>query len=363
MATLTLIDNRMAPQNFTEAMELARWLAKSNRVPEEYQGQPENCLLAILWGAEVGLGALQAMSDLAFMDGRPALYGDAMLALVLGSGLCESFHEECDGKVAICRVRRKGWQVVERTFSVTDAMLAGLWEGSDAWHKYPNRMLQMRARAWALRDVFADVLRGVRSAEEVNDYAGREPSVQSAQQVQSPAAQEVTGVSPVNVSAAPAAKAEEPQPAGADASKKAAASTRTCPQHKFEEHFEKIAEILRTGKHTVEQCIAEVKKHGVSLTDEQVARLKAIENESKEAANQDTPQKKEPLKVVASKGEYPQNQFEAKLDGWVKVIISGRQSYENLLVFLNSRGTPLSDEQRAALKEAIEQARNEEKAA
>src|SRR5690606_39168844 len=37
------------------------------------------------------------------------------------------------------------------------------------WTQYPKRMRQMRARAFALRDVFPDVLRGMPIAEAVMD--------------------------------------------------------------------------------------------------------------------------------------------------------------------------------------------------
>ena len=38
------------------------------------------------------------------------------------------------------------------------------------WTQYPKRMRQMRARAFALRDVFADILKGMPIAEELQDY-------------------------------------------------------------------------------------------------------------------------------------------------------------------------------------------------
>ena len=50
-----------------------------------------------------------------------------------------------------------------------DAKRAGLYGKQGPWQQYPKRMLQMRARAWALRDVFPDVLRGVHVAEEAQD--------------------------------------------------------------------------------------------------------------------------------------------------------------------------------------------------
>jgi hypothetical protein len=53
-----------------------------------------------------------------------------------------------------------------RTFSVADAIRAGLWRKPGPWCDYPRRMLQMRARAFALRDAFPDVLGGLYLREE-----------------------------------------------------------------------------------------------------------------------------------------------------------------------------------------------------
>ena len=61
-----------------------------------------------------------------------------------------------------------------REFSMQDAKQAGLTGKQGPWSQYPRRMLQMRARAFALRDVFADVLRGVHVAEEAQDISERD---------------------------------------------------------------------------------------------------------------------------------------------------------------------------------------------
>jgi len=54
-------------------------------------------------------------------------------------------------------------------FSMADAARAGLKGKSGPWQQYPQRMLQMRARGFALRDAFPDVLRGLISAEVAMD--------------------------------------------------------------------------------------------------------------------------------------------------------------------------------------------------
>jgi hypothetical protein len=145
---------------------------------------PEACMIAILHGLEVGLSPMQALQRIAVVNGRPAIWGDGALALVQASGLADSITESVAGEkpeewVASCTVLRRGErQTVTRTFCVADARRARLWGKAGPWSEYPQRMLQMRARAFALRDVFADVLGGLYLREELPDAEepqGRNP--------------------------------------------------------------------------------------------------------------------------------------------------------------------------------------------
>lgn len=159
-----------APTTFEQAIQFAGYLAESDLVPKDFKGKPGNCIIAMQWGAEIGMQPLQAIQNIACINGRPALWGDAMIALVRGSSVCDYIREEDDGSVATCRVKRKGDQVEHvRTFSMDDAKHAGLIGKQGPWSQYPKRMRQMRARAFALRDVFPDVLRGMAMAEEQMD--------------------------------------------------------------------------------------------------------------------------------------------------------------------------------------------------
>lgn len=160
----------LAPQSLDEAMRFADILATSSIVPKDFANNPGNILVAIQWGMELGLQPMQAMQSIAVINGRPALWGDAVIGLVRGSPLCEYIHEEDDGETATCRVKRRGEVEQVRTFSMADAKAAGLSGKVGPWTSYPKRMRQMRARSFALRDVFPDVLRGMPVAEEVQDY-------------------------------------------------------------------------------------------------------------------------------------------------------------------------------------------------
>jgi hypothetical protein len=159
----------LSPRTFEQALTFADYLADSDMVPKDFKGRPGNCLIAMQWGAELGLKPLQALQNLAIINGRPSLWGDAVIALVRASPLCEFVIETDDGTTATCRVKRRGEPEQSRTFGVDDAKAAGLQGKQGPWSQYPKRMRQMRARAFALRDVFPDVLRGLPVAEEVMD--------------------------------------------------------------------------------------------------------------------------------------------------------------------------------------------------
>ena len=178
MTTEISIQNQprgLALQSFRDAMQFGETVANSEFAPKDFRGKPASCMLAIQAGAEIGLAPLQALQSIAVVNGRPAVFGDAALAVVKASPVCEYVIEQVEGDgeqmVATCTAQRRGYpQSTVVKFTVADAKKAGLWGKSGPWTQYPKRMLQMRARGFALRDAFPDVLKGLVTAEEAQDY-------------------------------------------------------------------------------------------------------------------------------------------------------------------------------------------------
>lgn len=164
---------RFEPASFAELKEFAVMCSKSGMVPVAYKDAPDAILVAFQMGAELGLKPLQALQNIAVINGRPSVWGDAILALVLSHPECIDVRESMDeaGTLASCTVLRRGREPVTREFSMADAKTAGLTGKQGPWQTYPRRMLAMRARAFACRDAFADALRGITSAEEAGDLA------------------------------------------------------------------------------------------------------------------------------------------------------------------------------------------------
>lgn len=163
----------LVPANYDDAIKISRTLAASKLVPKDYQAQPENVFVAIAWGQELGLAPLQSLQNIAVINGRPAIWGDAALAVCMAHPDFEDIEEKIEGsgdsRIATCTIKRKGRTPVVRTFSVADAKKAGLWGKQGPWQQYPDRMQQLRARGFGLRDAFPDAMRGFRIAEEVQD--------------------------------------------------------------------------------------------------------------------------------------------------------------------------------------------------
>lgn len=145
---------------------------------------PQQAFILLAAGFEAGLGFTATCKNVMLVNNKPAIWGDAALALVRRSELCGGVAEDAVGtgdelaaRCSVIRFRRDysrasvcDPETITRTFSIADAKKAGLWGKSGPWSQYPKRMLAMRARAFALRDSFPDLLMGLGVIEEHDDY-------------------------------------------------------------------------------------------------------------------------------------------------------------------------------------------------
>lgn len=158
----------LVPQSLDEAFRVAQAIAISGLAPKGME-KPEQVMVAIMAGAELGFAPFQSLQSFAVVNGRPTLWGDGLVAIVRRNGC--SIREWHEGETAMCEVVRPDTgETIVRQFSQSDAIKAGLAGKAGPWTQYPQRMRAMRARAWAVRDGCADMLRGFQVAEEVEDY-------------------------------------------------------------------------------------------------------------------------------------------------------------------------------------------------
>jgi hypothetical protein len=203
----------VAPQSLDEAWRWAQAAALSTLVPKDYRNRPADILVAVQMGVEIGLPPMTALQSIAVINGRPGVFGDGVPALVMTSPLYgghDQFYEvlnphyadaaidappdatapvmyqrvevvgaadlQDDATRAVCvfeRLRTRDAtdrpRVFRATFSIADAKRAGLWTKEGPWQTYPARMLAWRALGFAARAAFPDVLKGLRTVEELRD--------------------------------------------------------------------------------------------------------------------------------------------------------------------------------------------------
>lgn len=205
-SSLEMTPTGLVLTNLDEMYRFAQYVSASPFAPKDMR-DPVSIVVAIQYGAELGLSMMAALANIAVINGKPSIYGDAMLALVRASGLLQEFSEglvvKVDGKLActcakwaregecihsraaiipfsrpgeervgVCFAHRKGTAEGNlRTFGVVDAKIAGLWGKSGPWSTAPDRMLMFRPRGFVLRDEFSDVLKGLISREEAMDFS------------------------------------------------------------------------------------------------------------------------------------------------------------------------------------------------
>jgi hypothetical protein len=156
--------------SFEDLYRFGKAVIESGLAPGSFR-KPEQVMVAVQFGAELGIGPMQALQSIAVIGGRPSLMVEPALSLVRRSGLLDGLTEEWTGKgdERCYRVSlQRGSEICTREFRMQDAQRAKLSD-KDVWKSYPDRMLRARAIGFALRDLFPDVLRGIGIAEEQSD--------------------------------------------------------------------------------------------------------------------------------------------------------------------------------------------------
>ena len=193
------MSGQLSPKDLDQAYRLAQAVNRAGMAPYGME-TAEKVMIALMTGLEVGMPPMMAVQSIAIINKRPCIWGDGLIGIVRSSKECMYVKEWIDGegddRIAVCETKRRGEkEPVKRTFSVDDAKRAGLWQdearvtrrrkdgssyetdNDSPWYKYPQRMLQMRARAWCLRDVYADIIRGIQVREEVEDHIGADNAI------------------------------------------------------------------------------------------------------------------------------------------------------------------------------------------
>lgn len=138
---------------FTLACQMAKGLASSTIVPQAYQKNEANCLVALELANRMGQSPLQVMQSLDVIQGTPAWRGKALIGMVNQShkydeDLHFEYTKDKDGNVKGCYAwtTLNGHEVKGTEFTYAMAESQGLFKKNNSyWNKEPELMLAYRA--------------------------------------------------------------------------------------------------------------------------------------------------------------------------------------------------------------------------
>lgn len=160
--------------NLQVKLQMAGTLLKSGLIPNHFR-TPEAVLTAILYGQEIGLSPMQSVLSVTVIQGKPCLDAAGLKAKCLQHG---GRFETITWTDKTCKLRgiRGDWKE-EIEFTFGDAQKMGL-AAKDNWTRMPKQMLYARAVSMLIRNMFADVIKGFYSKEEMLDSIDVTPAAQ-----------------------------------------------------------------------------------------------------------------------------------------------------------------------------------------
>lgn len=177
------------PEGIASAYQVAALVARSGLAPKGLQDKPQDILLVLWHGKEMGLSAMQSLSQLYAIHGRVTQAAELMRARCLQRpDICLRFAVvEASDTSATVETQRAGDELRRTTFTIEQAKKAGLTERDDNWRKYPEDKLVARATSRAARRYFPDILGPVvYTPEEIEESTREERNVTPGAPVQPP---------------------------------------------------------------------------------------------------------------------------------------------------------------------------------
>ena len=153
-------------------------LAASTLVPQQFQNNVPNCLIALEMAQRIGASPLMVMQNLYVVHGRPGWSAKFLIASFNQCGRFSAirFRWQGEGKGddwgcrAYATERENGKEIQGPLITIGLAKKEG-WhqKNGSKWQTIPELMLQYRAAAWMVNTHAPEISMGLNTAEELND--------------------------------------------------------------------------------------------------------------------------------------------------------------------------------------------------
>lgn len=161
---------------FNLAYQMAKGLSQSTLVPQTFQNNPANCLIALEQSNRLNISPMAVMQNLYIVQGRPSFSSSFIIGLINASGKYDMElqfdEEEKDGKpyACTCWTELNGRKVTGIKITMDMAEKEGwLKKNGSKWQTMPQVMLRYRAASFFARMNCPELSIGLYTKEELDD--------------------------------------------------------------------------------------------------------------------------------------------------------------------------------------------------
>ena len=161
---------------FNLAYQMAKGLSQSTLVPQTFQNNPANCLIALEQSNRLNISPMAVMQNLYIVQGKPSFSSSFIIGLINASGKYDMElqfdEEEKDGKpyACTCWAELNGRKVTGIKITMDMAEKEGwLKKNGSKWQTMPQVMLRYRAASFFARMNCPELSIGLYSKEELDD--------------------------------------------------------------------------------------------------------------------------------------------------------------------------------------------------
>lgn len=180
-------EGRIVKANMAGLWRLGQMYARSNLVPEQYRGKPDDCAIACQLAFRWRADPMMVMQSSYIVHGRPGIEGKLLIALLNSSGKIKGrlrFKLEGEGPNRKCTATAVDaesgdeveavvtWAMAEAEGWTKDKTSKSGYTQKSKWNTMPDLMFQYRAAAFLVRVHYPEVLMGMRTVDELEDIDG-----------------------------------------------------------------------------------------------------------------------------------------------------------------------------------------------
>lgn len=164
--------------SFEHAQRVAKMLSASDLLPARFRGNIQNVMIGLEMANRLGASPIMVMQNLYIVHGNPGWSGSFVIAAI---NSCRKFYdlefdmEEVNGSIVRCRAiaedRRSGKMRKGAWITWEMALKEGWVEKTGSkWKSMPEQMFMYRAASFFGRVHCPDVLMGMYTVEEIEDF-------------------------------------------------------------------------------------------------------------------------------------------------------------------------------------------------